>query len=62
MLFADMDNVASEVSNDRCTSRLFTVQSLTGHNGVVTALAMSDRVLVTARSVVYRIDLMVVSA
>jgi len=46
---ADVDNVAAETSADRCCSRLFAVRSLIGHNGIITALAMSDRVVVSAR-------------
>jgi len=51
VLYADTnaDATASDTLADRCSSRLFTVRSLTGHNGIVTALAMSDRVLITAR-------------
>jgi len=53
----DVDNVASETtadkcgSIDKCTSKSFTVHSLIGHNGIVTAVAMSDCVLVSARCV-----------
>jgi len=49
---ADVDNIVSETTVDECCSRLFTVQSLTGHNGIVTAIAMSESVLVTGRCVV----------
>jgi len=46
-----VDNVASETSDEKCCSKLFTVHSLTGHNGIVTAVTMSSSVLVTARCV-----------
>jgi len=52
-LCVDVDNVASETSADKCCSKLFTVHSLTGHNGIVTAVAMSSSVLVTARCVIH---------
>ena len=51
-MLADVENVASETPADDCCSKLFTVHSLTGHNGIITAVAMSESVLVTARCVI----------
>jgi len=47
-----VNNVASATPADKCCSKSFTVQSLTGHNGVVTGVALSESVLVTARCVI----------
>ena len=45
----DVNGISSERSAGQCRSQVFSVRSLAGHNGIVTALAMSDHVLVTAR-------------
>jgi len=49
---ADVEAVSSETLDDHRVSKLFTVHSLTGHNGIITAVAMSESVLISARSVI----------
>ena len=47
---ADVENLSPEILDDRCSSKLFTVHSFDGHNGIITAVAMSESVLISARS------------